>query len=94
MLKAVEDKIIVKPDENETTTASGFFITSSQDDIQDRGIVVSKGPGIMLNNGDFVVPDLEVGDRVLYSRFGGTTIEHEGESLVILAYRDILAILG
>jgi chaperonin GroES len=93
MLRPIEDKIIVKVDKQETQTKSGFFLAAT-DEKQGTGIVIAKGPGIILNNGDFVVPDLEVGDRVAFGKFAGTEIEHEGESFNILAYRDILAVLG
>lgn len=93
MLKAVEDKVIVKVDEEEKTTSSGFFLATA-DEKQSTGTVVARGPGIMLNNGDFVEIPFEVGDRVLFSKYAGTEVEHDGEKLTIFAYRDILAVVG
>lgn len=94
MLKPVEDKIIVRRDKEEQTTSSGFVLAGIQEEKQGTGVVLAVGPGIMLNNGDFVVPECAVGDRVAFSKYQGTEIEHDGEELLILAYRDILAILG
>lgn len=94
MLRPLEDKIIVKPDIQEEVTSSGLFLAGLVDEKQGTGIVVAKGPGLMLNNGDFVVPDLEIGDKVAFGKYGGTEVEHDGENLLILAYRDILAVLG
>ena len=94
MLKPIEDKIVVKVDKPEEKTASGFILAGATEERQNTGIVIAKGPGIMLNNGDFVVPDLEVGDRVAFPTYQGTEVEHEGQTFLILAYRDILAVLG
>lgn len=93
MLKPIEDKVIVKVDEEETTTTSGFFIAATNEK-QGTGVVVAKGPGIMLNNGDFVEIPFEVGERVAFGKYAGTEIEHDGETLTILTYRDILAVIG
>ena len=94
MLKPIEDKIIVRRDKEEQTTSSGFVLAGVQEEKQGTGVVLAKGPGIMLNNGDFVEIPFEVGDRVAFSKYGGTDIEHDGEELIILAYRDVLAVIG
>lgn len=94
MLKPVEDKIIVRRDKEEQTTASGFVLAGVQEEKQGTGVVLAVGPGIMLNNGDFVKPECEVGDRVAFGKYGGIEVEHDGEELLILPYRDILAIIG
>jgi chaperonin GroES len=94
MLKPVEDKIIVKRDEEEKVTSSGFVLAGIVEEKQGTGTVVAVGPGIMLNNGDFIEPEVEVGNRVAFSKYGGTEVEHGGETLLILPYRDILAIIG
>lgn len=94
MLKPVEDKIIVRRDVEEKTTASGFVLAGVQEEKQGTGVVLAVGPGIMLNNGDFVKPECEPGDRVAFAKYQGTEVEHDGEELLILAYRDILAVIG
>lgn len=94
MLKPIEDKIIVKVDVQEQTTSSGFVLAGVQEEKQGTGVVLAKGPGIMLNNGDFVEIPFEVGDRVAFGKYAGTEVEHDGEVLTILSYRDILAVIG
>ena len=94
MLKPIEDKVIIRRDKEEQVTTSGFVLAGVQEEKQGTGEVLAKGPGIMLNNGDFVEIPFEVGDRVAFSKYSGTEIEHDGEELIILAYRDILAVIG
>lgn len=93
MLKPVEDKVIVKVDEEENVTSSGFFIAPTGEK-QDTATVVAVGPGLLLGNGDLMVPDVNVGDKIIFAKYQGTEIDHDGETLLILAYRDILAVLG
>lgn len=94
MLKPVEDKIIVKRDVKEQTTSSGFILAGAADEKQETGEVLAVGPGLVLNNGDKIIPEVEVGQKVLFGKYSGTEIEHEGETLLILAYRDVFAVLG
>lgn len=94
MLKPVEDKIIIRRDKEEQVTSSGFVLAGVQEEKQGTGIVLAVGPGIVLNNGDKIVPEVSEGDRVAFGKYSGTDIEHDGEELLILAYRDVLAILG
>lgn len=93
MLQAFEDKIIVKPIKAEQTTSTGFFIAGAEDEKTGLGTVVSKGSGLVLNNGDKIVPEVSIGDKVVYGKYSGTEVEHEGETLLILAYRDVFAII-
>jgi chaperonin GroES len=95
MLKPLEDKVIVKVEkEAEKTSASGLVLAGMQEEKPNEAIVVAVGPGIRLNDGDLVVPDLKVGDKVVFSKYQGTEITHDGEDYIILAYRDIFAVLG
>ena len=94
MLKPVEDKVIVKRNVQEQTTSSGLILAGVADEKQDTGEVIAVGPGLVLNNGDKVIPEVEVGQTVLFGKYSGTEVEHDGETLLILAYRDIFAVLG
>ena len=94
MLKPVEDKVIVKVDKQEEVTTSGLILAGVQDEKQNIGTVVAVGPGLVLNNGDKIIPEVSEGDKVIFSKYQGTEVEHNGETLLILAYRDIFAILG
>jgi chaperonin GroES len=95
MLKPLQDKIIVQiPKELEQKTASGLILAGLQDEKKNEGLVIAVGPGITLDNGQTLVPDLSVGDSVVFAKYQGTEIEHDGEDYLILAYRDIVAVVG
>ena len=86
-LTPLEDKIIVKQAEAETQTASGLFIPQ-------QGEVLAVGPGRRNDAGERIPVDVKVGDKVLYSKYGGTEVHYQGEDYLIVSARDILAILG
>ena len=92
MLKPIEDKIIVKVDEEENVSSSGLFLAPTGEK-QGTATVIAVGPGITLNNGQIVVPEVSVGDKVAFAKYQGTEVEHDGETLTILTYRDILAVI-
>jgi chaperonin GroES len=94
MLQAVQDKVIVEPIEEEQVSSSGLVLTNLSKEIPDQGIVIAVGPGIMLGDGEMMVPEVEVGQTVIFSKYGGTDVEHEGKAYKILPYRDILAVIG
>jgi chaperonin GroES len=93
MLKPVEDKVIVKVDEEENVSSSGLFLAPTGEK-QDTAIVVAVGPGLLLGNGQMMIPEVEVGNKVIFAKYQGTEVEHDGQTYLILAYRDILAVLG
>lgn len=95
MIKPLEDKVVIKPIvETEKTTASGLIIQALEKEKPTEGIVVAVGNGATFADGTKMTIDLSVGDKVIYSKYSGTDIEHDGESLVILPYRDIFAVVG
>jgi chaperonin GroES len=94
MLKAVEDKVIVEPIEEEQVSSSGLVLTNLNKEIPDQGVIIDVGPGLLLGNGQMMIPDVEVGQKVIFSKYGGTDVEHDGKTYKILAYRDILAVIG
>ena len=91
-LTPLEDKIIVKQAEAQTQTASGLFIPDNAKEKQ--GEVLAVGPGRRDDKGERIPMDVKVGDKVLYSKYGGTEVHYEGEDYLIVGARDILAILG
>jgi chaperonin GroES len=93
MLKAVQDKVIVEPIEEEQVSYSGLVLTTLNKETPDQGIIIAVGPGIMLGDGEMMVPEVEVGQKVIFSKYGGTDVEHDGKSYKILSYRDILAVI-
>jgi chaperonin GroES len=94
MIKPLEDKVLVKPvEEAEKTSASGLIIASTSNEKPTEAIVIAVGPGFTAANGDKVTIDLNPGDKVIYSKYSGTEIEHEHQKFIILPYRDIFAVI-
>jgi chaperonin GroES len=93
-LKPLEDRIVVRPSEAEEKTASGLVIPDTAKEKPQQGEVLSVGPGRRSDQtGDLIPLDVQVGDTVVYSKYGGTEITVEGEDLLILSARDVLAIV-
>lgn len=93
-LKPLGDRIVVKPqEENEATTASGLVIPDTAKEKPQLGEVLAVGPG-EFKDGERVPVDVSVGDVVFYSKYGGTEVKHDGDDLLVLSSRDVLAILG
>ncbi len=93
-LQPLEDRIVVKPSEEEETTASGLVIPDTAKERPQEGEVIAVGPGRFNEDGDERVPmDVKVGDKVIYSKYGGTEVKIEGDDYLILSARDVLAIV-
>ena len=91
-LHPLEDRIVVRPGESEETTASGLVIPDTAKEKPQQGEVIAVGPGRRAENtGDLVPVDVAAGDTVVYSKYGGTEITIDGEDLLILSGRDVLA---
>ena len=93
-LKPLADRVLIKPDAAEQKTASGLYIASNAQEKPQRGTIVAVGAGKVNDNGERIPMDVKVGDKVLYSKYGGTEVHYEGEDYLIVGARDILAILG
>src|SRR5437016_11895576 len=91
-LKPLDDRIVVRPSEAEEKTASGLVIPDTAKEKPQQGEVLAVGPGRRAEQtGELVPVDLAVGDVVVYSKYGGTEINVDGEDLLILNSRDVLA---
>ena len=94
-LHPLEDRIVVRPGESEETTASGLVIPDTAKENPQQGEVLAVGPGRRgEDSGELIPVDVKVGDTVVYSKYGGTEITVEGEDLLILSSRDVLAKLA
>jgi chaperonin GroES len=93
-IKPLEDKIVVQANEAETTTASGIVIPDTAKEKPQEGKVLAVGPGRVDDKGNRIPVDVNVGDVVLYSKYGGTEIKHNGEEYLILSARDVLAVIN
>ena len=91
-LVPLEDRIVVRTAEAEETTVSGLVIPDTAKEKPQQGEVLAVGPGRRSEqSGDIIPLDIAAGDTVVYSKYGGTEITIDGEDLLILAGRDILA---
>ena len=91
-LHPLEDRIVVRPDVAEATTASGLVIPDTAKEKPQQGEVLAVGPGRRSETtGELIPLDIAVGDTVVYSKYGGTEISADGEDLLILSSRDVLA---
>ena len=91
-LQPLDDRIVVRPSEAEEKTASGLVIPDTAKEKPQQGEVLAVGPGRRADNtGELIPLDIVVGDKVVYSKYGGTEITVEGEDLLILTSRDVLA---
>jgi len=94
-IKPLEDRILVQPLDAEQTTASGLVIPDTAKEKPQEGEVIAVGPGRFNEDGDERIPmDVKVGDKVIYSKYGGTEVKYSGEEFLILSARDVLAIVG
>ena len=94
-LQPLEDRIVVRPAEAEETTVSGLVIPDTAKEKPQQGEVLAVGPGRRAEHSGELIPlDLAVGDIVVYSKYGGTEITVDGEDLLILSSRDVLAKVG
>src|SRR3981081_1543701 len=91
-LQPLDDRIVVRPSEAEEKTASGLVIPDTAKEKPQQGEVLAVGPGRRSENtGELIPLDVVVGDKAVSSKYGGTEIVVEGEGLLILTGRDVLA---
>ena len=90
-LKPVADRVVVKPIEREETTRSGIVLPDTAKEKPQEGEVVAVGPGRTTDDGNKVAMEIRVGDKVIYSKYGGTEYKEEDEEYLILRESDILA---
>ena len=94
-IKPLEDRILVKPLDAEETTASGLVIPDTAKEKPQEGEVVAVGPGRFNEGGSERIPvDVSVGDKVIYSKYGGTEVKYAGDEFLILSARDVLAVVS
>jgi len=91
-LQPLEDRIVVRANEPEETTVSGLVIPDTAKEKPQEGEVLAVGPGRRSENtGELIPVDVKAGDTIVYSKYGGTEITVDGEDLLILTSRDVLA---
>ena len=94
-IKPLEDRVLVTVDDQEQTTTSGLVIPDTAQEKPQQGTVVAVGPGKRSDQtGEVIQLDVNTGDTVLFSKYGGTEVKVDGQEYLILSARDILAVLG
>lgn len=90
-LRPLDDRVVVEPLESEQKTAGGIVLPDTAKEKPQRGTVVATGPGRLLDNGQRGELSVQVGDEVIYGKYGGTDIKINGDEVKILRESDILA---
>lgn len=93
-LKPLGDRVIIRADEAETTTASGLYLATESKEKPQTGTVLAVGEGKLDKDGNKVEVPVKVGDRVLYGKYGGTEVTVDGEEVLIMRADDLYAVFA
>ena len=92
-LKPLGDKVVVRPTQREETTKSGIVLPDTAKEKPQEGVIIAAGSGRVLDTGERLALEVHVGNKVLYAKYAGTEIKIDGEELLILSEKDVLAIV-
>ena len=92
-IRPLHDRVIIKREEEERTSAGGIVIPDSATEKPIRGQVVAVGNGKILEDGTVRKLDLKKGDKVLFGKYSGTEVKVDGEDLLVMREEDIMAII-
>lgn len=93
-IQPLHDRIVVEAASKEEKTASGLYLPDAAQEKPQRGTVIAVGPGKRLDSGQLSPIDIQVGDTVLYGKYGGTEITVDGKDVIILRAEDVLGVIG
>lgn len=93
-VKPLEDRIVVKPIEAKTRTASGLYLPEGSKEKPITGKVIATGPGRLLDNGNRAQLTVKKGDTVVYGKYAGTEVELKGDTHLILRETELLGVLN
>ncbi|HMN41241.1 MAG TPA: co-chaperone GroES [Phycisphaerales bacterium] len=93
-IKPMDDRVLVKPIEAESKTASGIYLPESAKEKPVRGEVISTGPGKRLDNGNRAQMSVKKGDTVVYGKYAGTEVELKGDKFLIVRESELLGVIG
>ncbi len=92
-LRPLGDKVVVQPIQRDETTKSGIVLPDTAKEKPQEGMIVAVGSGRVLDSGERQKLEVSEGQKVLYAKYAGTEIKHDGEDYLILSEKDILAVL-
>ena len=92
-LRPLGDRVVVKPAGREEVTKSGIVLPDTAKEKPQRGTVLAVGAGRKDDDGDRIAMDVVVGDVVMFAKYAGTEFKLDGEDVLILAEKDILAVI-
>ena len=92
-LRPLGDRVVIEPIPREDMTKSGIVLPDTAKEKPQEGKVIAVGPGAFDNDGKRIAVDVSTGDKVLYAKYAGTEFKLDGEDLLIVAAKDILAIV-
>ena len=92
-IKPMEDRVLVKPIESESKTASGIYLPEAAKEKPVRGRVIATGPGKRLDNGKRAQLSVKVGDTVVYGKYAGTEVEIKGDKHLIIKETELLGVI-
>ena len=93
-MKPLGDRVIIKQDEAESTTASGLYLATEAKEKPQTGTVLAVGEGKLDKDGNLIPVPVKEGDKVLYGKYGGTEIHVDGEDVMILRADDLYAVFA
>lgn len=93
VIRPIDDRVLVKPDEGEEKTASGIYLPEGARDKPMQGTIVAAGPGRLNDDGERTALTVQVGQTVVYGKYSGTEVELNGEQHMIMREAELLAIL-
>jgi len=92
-IEPLDDRVVVKPLEEEGKTAGGIFLPETAKEKPQQGEIIAVGPGKVLESGERAPLSVKKGDKVLFAKYGGTEVEVDGEELLIMRESDLLAVI-
>jgi chaperonin GroES len=92
-LRPLGDRVVIEPTPREEMTKSGIVLPDTAKEKPQEGSVIAVGPGAFDNDGKRIAIDVKVGDKVLYAKYAGTEFKIDGDELLIVSQKDILAIV-
>ena len=93
-LRPLGDRVVIQPVKREEVTKSGIVLPDTAQEKPQRGVVIAKGKGRILDDGSKIEIDLNEGDEVLFAKYAGTEFKVDEEELLVISEKDILAVVS